>query len=174
MRCLRAFTGAGYDKGRGIFVQALWFAILNLVFIKWWCPPPLRPMLLRSFGAQIGHRVFIRHRVRVLWPWKLSIGSDCWIGEDAWLLNLEPISIGHDVCISQSAFLCTGSHDRRSPSFEYDNRPIEIGDHAWVGARATILRGVHIGRGSVVAACARVAQDVVAGTMSGGPAPTRR
>ena len=110
-RSLRTFTGAGYDKGRPVAVQALWFATMNLVFMKWWFPARLRPGLLRAFGATVGERVFIRHRVRVLWPWKLTIGDDCWIGEDAWLLNLEPITLEHDVCLSQGALLRTGSHD---------------------------------------------------------------
>jgi len=108
-RDLRSFTGEGYDKGRSVLWQAAWFAVLNLVFVKWWLPPRLRPPLLRLFGASVGERVLIRHRVRVLWPWKLTIGDDCWIGEGAWLLNLEPITLADDVCISQEALLCTGS-----------------------------------------------------------------
>jgi putative colanic acid biosynthesis acetyltransferase WcaF len=151
-RSLRSFTGRGYDKGRPLAVQALWFAVMNLVFMKWWFPPRLRPSLLRLFGASIGDRVLIRHRVRVLWPWKLTIGDDCWIGEDAWLLNLEPITIEHDVCLSQGAFLCTGSHDHRDPGFEYDNGPIHVGAGAWVAARATVLRSTDVLCGEVVPA----------------------
>lgn len=164
-RSLRLFTGAGYDKGRPVVVQALWFAVMNLVFVKWWCPARLRPVLLRLFGARVGERVFIRHRVRVLWPWKLVVGDDCWIGEDAWLLNLEPVTLGHDVCLSQAAFLCAGSHDRTSETFEYDNGPIVVGDGAWIGARATVLRGVTVGAGAVVGACARVGRDVPDGAL---------
>jgi putative colanic acid biosynthesis acetyltransferase WcaF len=151
-RSLRSFTGCGYDKGRPVAVQALWFATMNLAWTKWWFPARWRPPLLRLFGARVGNRVFIRHRVRVLWPWKLTIGDDCWIGEDAWLLNLEPITIEHDACISQDAFLCTGSHDHRDPAFEYDNGPIHVGAGAWVAARATLLRGVRITEGEVVPA----------------------
>jgi putative colanic acid biosynthesis acetyltransferase WcaF len=160
LRSLAEFKGTGYDKGRSNIVQAVWFAIQNLVFAKWWLPQALRPILLRLFGAEIGQNVFIRHRVRVLWPWKLTIGNNCWIGEDAWVLNLEPIWIGDDVCVSQGAFLCTGSHDMNSPSFEYDNGPITIGDGVWLGAQAMVLRGVTIGPGSVIAARARVSSDV--------------
>ena len=162
VRSLRAFTGDGYSAGRSKVWQAAWFATMNLVFMAWWCPKALRPLLLKAFGAEIGERVFIRHRVRVLWPWKLSIGDDSWIGEDVWLLNLEPITIGSDVCLSQGAFLCTGSHDARSPSFEYDNGPITVEDGAWVAAQALVLRGVTVGRAAVVGARAVVTRDVPA------------
>jgi putative colanic acid biosynthesis acetyltransferase WcaF len=162
-RSLRAFSGAGYSAGRGKLWQAAWFATMNLVFMAWWCPKAWRPLLLRAFGAEVGERVFIRHRVRVLWPWKLHIGDDSWIGEDVWLLNLEPVTVGADVCLSQGAFLCTGSHDSRSPSFEYDNGPITVEDGAWVAAQALVLRGVTIGAGAVVGARGVVTRDVPAG-----------
>lgn len=143
-RRLADFSGAGYEKGRSLLWQACWFAVLNVAFIKWWLPPRWRPLILRAFGAQIGDRVFIRHRVRILWPWKLSIGDDTWVGEDAWILNLETVTIGQNVCVSQSAFLCTGSHDARSETFEYDNGPITIGSGAWIAAGALVLRGSEV------------------------------
>lgn len=153
----------GYDKGRGFLWQASWFAVQNLVFGAWWCPGSLRPWLLKAFGAKIGRNVFIRHRVRVLWPWKLVIGDDCLIGEDVWLLNLEPVTIGSDVCLSQGAFLCTGSHDHDSPTFDYDNGPIAVHDGAWIAAQALVLRGVTVGVGAVVGARAVVRRDVAPG-----------
>jgi putative colanic acid biosynthesis acetyltransferase WcaF len=149
-RDLANFTGAGYDKGRSKLWQAAWFTVMNLVFTKWWLPPRFRPPILRAFGARVGQRVLIRHRVRVLWPWKLTIGDDCWIGEGAWLLNLEQITIEDDVCLSQEAFLCTGSHRQRDAAFEFDNAPIHVGAGAWVAARATVLRGTTIAAGDVV------------------------
>ena len=151
-RDLAAFTGAGYDKGRSKLWQAAWFATMNLVFSKWWLPPRLRPAILRAFGAQVGERVLIRHRVRVLWPWNLSIGDDCWIGEGAWLLNLAPITIEDDVCLSQESMLCTGSHRHDDPAFAFDNAPVRIGHGAWVAARATVLRGTTVEPGEVVPA----------------------
>jgi putative colanic acid biosynthesis acetyltransferase WcaF len=159
-RALSSFTGSGYDKGRGIGAQAAWLFVRGLVFTRWWCPNLLRVAILRAFGATIAHGVLIRHDVRIHWPWKLTIGADSWIGERAWILNLEPVVIGANVCVSQEALLCTGSHDHRSPSFEFDNAPIEIGDGAWIALRATVLRGVTIGRGAVVGANALVVDDV--------------
>ena len=162
-RQLREFTGAGYDKGRPVLVQAAWFVIQNLVFAKWWFPARWRPGVLRLFGGQVGSRVLIRHRVRVHWPWKLAIGDDVWIGEDAWILNLEPVTIGNDVCVSQGAFLCTGSHQRRSHSFEFDNAPIILDDGSWVAAKAVVLRGVTVHSGAVVGAGAVAVADVPPG-----------
>jgi putative colanic acid biosynthesis acetyltransferase WcaF len=152
MRDLSTFTTAGYDKGRPRPVQALWFAVMNLVFSQWWCPARLRVVVLRAFGATVGPNVLIRHRVRVLWPWKLSIGENSWIGEGAWLLNLEPITIGANVCVSQEAMLCTGGHDHRAADFRYRNGPIRLEAGCWVGARAIVLPGVTVGSDAVVAA----------------------
>lgn len=160
---LAAFSGAAYDKGRPKAVQALWLATQDII-MNWWFPAKARVAVLRAFGAQIGEGVLIRHRVRIHWPWKLSVGSDSWIGEGTWILNLEPVTIGSNVCVSQNVFLCTGSHDRRSPSFEFDNAPIKIEHGAWVAARATVLRGVTVGEGAVVGATALVSKDVLPGS----------
>lgn len=164
-RSLAGFTGVGYDKGRSVVWQALWLLASSLLVSPWWCPVRLRVATLRRFGAQIGEGVVVRQRVRIHWPWKLTIGNHSWIGEGAYLLNLEPIVIGHDVCVSQEVMLCTGSHDRLSATFEFDNAPIIIEDGAWVAARATVLRGCTIGRDAVVGATALVTHDVPAGAV---------
>lgn len=160
MRDLRGFTGAGYSIGRPKYIQVLWLLTQDVIFRHWWCPARVRTALLRAFGATIGEDVLVRHRVRIHWPWKLTIGDGSWIGEGAWLLNLEPIVIGSNVVISQEALICTGSHDRRSPTFEFDNSPVCIEDSAWVAARAIVLRGVTVGAGSVVRAGSVVSRDV--------------
>ncbi len=167
MRNLAAFRTTGYDRGRSLSWQLGWVVTSRVVFQAWWLPARLRPKILRAFGADVGEGVLIRERVRVHWPWKLSIGADSWIGEGAWLLNLEPITIGHDVCVSQEAFLCTGSHDRRDPAFGYDNAPIIIEDGAWIAARAMVLRGVVVGSEAVVPAGCTVASKVTAGSIAG-------
>lgn len=159
-RSLGSRIGAPYDKGRNILWQATWVAVLSTVFTRVWCPNGLRLTLLRAFGAEIGEGVLIRHRVRIQWPWKLRIGDNSWIGTDAEIYNLEDITIGKDVCISQQAYVCSGSHDRHSPTFEFDNAPIVIEDGVWLCARSTVLRGVRIGANTTVSATALVTRDV--------------
>lgn len=160
----------GYDQGRSQAWQALWFAVENLAFKKFWFPRRLRPAVLRAFGAQVAEGVIIRYNVRVTWPWKLAIGQDSWIGEGVWLYNVEPITIGHDTCLSQEAFLCTGAHDRFAADFACDNAPIVVGSGSWIGARAVVLRGVRIGDDATVGGAALVTQDIPAGGVALAPA----
>ena len=156
---LDGFTGRGYERGRSIGVQVLWLIVRELL-MKWWCPNRFRIMVLRIFGARIGAGVLIRHQVKIHWPWKLEVGANSWIGEEVWVLNLERVTIGSNTCISQGVLICTGSHDRRSPTFEFDNAPIVIGDSVWVAARATVLRGTRIGDGVTVGATVVATGDV--------------
>lgn len=160
MRDLSKFKGEGYDKGRSVAWQVAWLTVQSLVFKRWWMPASTRATILRLFGAEVGSGVRIRHDVTIHWPWKLAIGDNSWVGAGAWILNLEPVRIGSNTCISQQVLLCTGSHQHQSESFEFDNGPIEIGDRVWVAVRATVLRGVRIGDGALVGACALVTHDV--------------
>lgn len=171
-RSLAARRGQPYDKRRGIVAQALWVAVSELVFTKVWCPNSLRCRLLRLFGARVGTGVLIKQRVRVQWPWNLSIGDNSWVGTDVELYNLADIVIGSDVCISQHSYVCTGSHDADSPTFEFDNAPIVVEDGVWLCARTTVLRGVTVGANSVVGATALVTRDVPPGSVVRPPPAT--
>ena len=130
---------------------ALWFCTQHLIFKSPFLPSALRPLCLNLFGATIGKGVLIRRGVRVHFPWNLTIGDNCWIGEEVWFINHEKIVIGSHVCISQRSVICSGGHDFRSFSLEYANNSIEIKDGAWVCLDAKVLPGVTIGECSVVA-----------------------
>jgi putative colanic acid biosynthesis acetyltransferase WcaF len=112
----------------------------------------VRRQALRRFGANVGLGGTIKRGVRITFPWKLELGRNTWLGEDAWLLNLAPIRIGSNVCISQRAFLCTGNHDWSDPSFRLLTAPITIEDGAWIGAASFVGPGVTVGTHTVVSA----------------------
>lgn len=131
-------------------------------------PSGIKVRLLRLFGARIGSGVVIRSRVNVSFPWRLTIGDHSWIGDEVLILSLADVSIGANVCISQRAFLCTGSHDHRKPTFDLITKPIRIDDGAWIGAIGFVGPGVTVGVGAVCAAGAIVVRDVPPGVIVGG------
>lgn len=56
--------------------------------------------------------------------------------------------------------MMTAKHDVQSPDFVAEYAPIIVGDRAWIALGATILGGVRIGEGAVVAAGSVVTRDV--------------
>lgn len=90
----------------------LWYFI-NIFLFKTMLPIPssIKLKLLRIFGATVGNDVVIKPNVNIKYPWFLTIGNDCWIGEDVWIDNLKQVTIGDNVCLSQGSYLLTGSHD---------------------------------------------------------------
>jgi maltose O-acetyltransferase len=71
-----------------------------------------------------------------------------------------PLDIGDNVSISPEVMILTASHLVDDPEFRVASRPVVIEDHVWIGSRATILPGVTLGHGCVVAAGAVVTRDV--------------
>jgi hypothetical protein len=89
----------------------------------------------------VGTGVVIKPHVRVKFPWKLYIGDHSWIGESVWIDNLAQVTIGSNCCISQGAYLCTGSHRWDRDTFDLVTKPIVIEDQCWVGAMARVAPG---------------------------------
>ncbi len=158
---LTQFDNSWYSPGRSRAVQALWFMLglplLRCTLLPW---SGVRVLLLRLFGARIGRGVVIKPGARVKYPWRLSIGNRTWIGEDAWIDNLAPVTVGHNVCISQGAYLCTGNHDWSDAAFALIVAGISLDHGSWVGARAIVCPGVMLGEGAVATAGSVVTRHI--------------
>jgi putative colanic acid biosynthesis acetyltransferase WcaF len=166
---LSIYDNSDFDRGAPRWQEALWVFVRVLFFqngFPW--PSQLRVACLRAFGAQIGKGVIIRANVNISFPWRLTIGDHVWIGEEVGILTLAKVSIGSHVCISQRAYLCTGSHDFRREDFKLKVAPITVGDGSWIAALAFIGPGVEIGSGSVVSAGSVVSQNVPPGSSARG------
>jgi putative colanic acid biosynthesis acetyltransferase WcaF len=169
---LSAYRRRDFNRGAGILKQALWLLIELLLFR--FCPLKLcglKKWALRCFGATLGTGVVIKPNVRITFPWRLTLGDHVWLGEDSWLLNLAPITIESHVCVSQGAFLCTGSHNYKSAAFDLIVRPIVVERGAWISAGAFVGPGVRIGSHAVLTANSVTAHDLQAfGVYQGNPA----
>ena len=158
---LKGYTVGDFDRGAPRWKEALWILVKGAFFLNplpW--PSALRVALLRVFGARVGSGVVIRAHVNVSYPWRLTLGDDVWLGEEVVILSLAPVVIESSVCVSQRAFLCTGSHDFRSEKFTLMVKPIMVRAGSWIAAQAFISPGVEIGQGSMVCAGSVVMENV--------------
>ncbi len=152
-RNLSAYDNSDFDPGRGVVMRVVWHYVSLVFFESGWFPvSALKCRLLRLFGANIGKGVVIKPNVRVKSPWRLTVGDHCWIGQEVWIDNLAQVTLESDVCVSQGAYFCTGSHDHKSATFELKTEPIVVGHGAWIAAKAIILGGAHVQPGEVVPA----------------------
>lgn len=129
----------------------------------------LRPMyswrrwVLRLFGAKLGDHVCIQRTARIEFPWNLEMGRYSSIGENAWIYNLDKISIAEFTTVSQLVFLCTGSHDFTKPEMPLVTKSISIGRGVWIAADVYVGPGVNIGDNAVIGARSVVVKDMPAG-----------
>jgi putative colanic acid biosynthesis acetyltransferase WcaF len=150
---LSRYSVAHFDRGASRLKEGLWIIVRCLFFAPAIpLPSAFRIFWLRLFGAEIGRHVVVRSKVNVHFPWRLQVGDYSWLGEEVYLLSLAPIFIGSHVCISQRAFLCTGSHDFTLPTFDLVTRPIQVEDGAWIGAGSFVGPGITVGAHAVLTA----------------------
>lgn len=158
---LQDFKNPEFSRGRPALIEAAWMVVQWLLVSSWIPGAAHRRFVLRLFGARIGAGVNLKPRLRVKFPWRLTVGAHSWIGEDVWIDNLAPVTIGSNCCLSQGAFLCTGSHDWSSPTFDLITRAITIEDGAWIAARASVGPGVVVGQGAVLTLGGVALKDVL-------------
>ena len=172
---LDLYDNSDFDRGASRLKEALWVVTKCAFFLNpfpW--PSPLRVALLRLFGARIGRGVVIRSGVNVSFPWRFTAGDHVWIGEEVCLLSLAPVTLGSHVCLSQRAFLCTGSHDWRRETFDLQTRAIVVEDSVWICTQAFIGPGVRIGANSVISAGTVIMKTVPNNSLAtGNPAAIR-
>ena len=137
-------------------------------------PQPLRKILYRVLGLNFNNSE-IRHNVFFDSPEQVNIGKNCFInrGVEFHVGFSKDITIEmkENVYIRPNVLFCCVSHEqgdseKRAGKNIYESIVVEKG--VWIGANSTILSGVHIGRGAIIAAGAVVVNDVEKDCMYGG------
>ncbi len=99
-------------------------------------------------------------------------GHFTFVNFDCVFLDTSPIYIGEDVFIGPKCVLACAGHpvnsEQRRTEPLTQSKPIHIGNNVWLGATVTVIGGVTIGDGSVIAAGAVVTKDIPAGVVAGG------
>jgi tetrahydrodipicolinate N-acetyltransferase len=124
--------------------------------------------LLRALGAQVAPGADLETPLIIhnapCGLHKLSIGADCHVGKAVFFDLADAITLEPRCTLSMRVTLLTHIDVGRSPlrvgPYPTERSPIIIGMGAYIGANATILHGVCVGRNAVVAAGAVVRDDV--------------
>ncbi len=132
------------------------------------------PLILGYGTIVAGDRLRLSGNVTFIVAYKatdnptIEIGDEVYFGYATVLACAEKITVGNRVLFAQGVQIYDNNTHPLDPVARAKNLPVErencapvvIEDDAWIGAHATILKGVRIGRGSVVATHAVVSRDV--------------
>ncbi len=123
-------------------------------------------------GISIGHNTIIGNDAfldgRYSREWKKGESKILGYIRDFFSPQVHPVTIGNNVSIAGEVRMFTMEHDIDDPNFKEIGAPVVIEDYVVIGTRVTILPGVHVGRGAVIATGAVVTRDVPAYTVVGG------
>jgi len=165
----------------------LWREELDGWHWRWWlaqillAPLPLhvgnrvRALVLRLAGFHIGRGTVIWGAPTITGSGdlysRLHIGEFCWLNVGIFFNLGAEIFVGDRAGIGHQVMILTETHDIGDSSRRTGPvrpLPVKIGAGVWIGARATILPGVTIGEGAVVAAGSLVTKDVPANVLVAG------
>lgn len=132
-------------------------------------PKDIRKMMEQLTGKPIDE-TFI-----MFTPFYTDCGKNIHIGKNVFInccchfQDQGGIYIGDGTLIGSHVVLATINHGQ-NPAQRADNlpSPIRIGKNVWIGSHATVLPGITIGDGAIIAAGAVVTKDVLPNTIVGG------
>lgn len=129
----------------------------------------LRALMSRLVGYKVddGFRLF--PPVYTDFGKNIKIGKDVFVNSGCCFQDQGGVTLGDGCLVGHNVVFATLDHDKR-PGRRGDMTaaPIVVGKDVWIGAHATILKGVTIGDGAIVAAGAVVTRDVPPNTIAAG------
>lgn len=125
----------------------------------------LRSVYYRVAMRRMGRRTTILAGCHLNYAERIEIGADTSIGLECIIDGAGGVIIGDWVRMGPRVTLITANHrfEKRSMRIKEQglaHAAVEIGDDVWFGANVTVLPGVKIGTGAVVAAGAVVTRDI--------------
>ena len=149
--------------------------VLYLAFIVGRVPwHAFRLFFYRHFlRVGIGRHSTFHWRTRFYAPHGIHVGDHTILGNDVFLDGRFGIRIMDNVNVGGETAIFTAEHDPNDPDFAMVGAAVIIEKFVYIGSRSTILPGVRLGEGAVVAAGAVVTDDVPDYTIVGG-VPARK
>lgn len=99
---------------------------------------------------------------------EVRIGDETYLGHDVHVHSIDPVSIGARCVLADGVFIASADHLHGNRSGVVGTGSIVVVDDVFIGQRAIVLGGVHIGQGATIGAGAVVTKDVPAGAVAVG------
>ena len=129
----------------------------------------LRKFIIKRFGLRFGSNTNFLMGVEIKNPKNIFIGNQCVINKRVLLDGRGArLIIGNNVDIAQDVNIWTLSHDPYCDHHSTIGKEVKIDDYVWIASRATILPGVKIGKGAIIAVGSVVTKDVNSMDIVGG------
>ena len=141
----------------------------------------ISPKFLNLLGQKyisIGNNCYIGSRVQ-LTAWDnfgnqrfnptIILGNNCSIGDDSHITAINGIFLGNNVRMGKKILITDNAHGSSTanllhiaPNFRplHSKGPVIIDDNVWIGEKSSIMPGVHIGKGVIIAANSVVTKDI--------------
>ena len=130
-----------------------------------------------KYDIVIGKRCEIKGQLFSFEGGKILIGNNVFMNYNSFIGSMEAVTIGNDVIIATNVRIFDNNNYPTSPTqremmshndfygelwtWKYaEHKPVVIGDNVWIGEFSAILKGVTIGKGSIVASHSVVTKDV--------------
>ena len=130
-----------------------------------------------KYDIVIGKRCEIKGHLFSFEGGKILIGNNVFMNYNSFIGSMEAVTIGNDVIIATNVRIFDNNNHPTSPTqremmshndfygelwtWKYaEHKPVVIGDNVWIGEFSAILKGVTIGKGSIVASHSVVTKDV--------------
>ena len=141
------------------FISGLYHFMLNVIM---WLPcHPLRRLVCKCVLKKFDKTSAIYRNVEIRSPYRISIGAHTNINKSVLLDGRGGnVEIGNNVDIAQETNIWTMQHDYNSSEYKSVGKDVIIEDYVWIASRATILPGIKIGKGAVIASCSVITHDV--------------
>lgn len=136
--------------------------------IMWMPCHPIRKVICLIVMKDFYWSCGISRNVDIRSPYRIKIGENTMINKNCVLDGRGELMIGNNVDIAQDTYIWTEQHDYNSSDYRALDKPVIIEDYVWIASRVTILPGVRIGRGAVVACGAVVTRDIPPFSVVGG------
>jgi acetyltransferase-like isoleucine patch superfamily enzyme len=161
------------------FVKLIYYSVYYFIYgLAKYIPTPLgepiRFIVLKIFLKHLGNTSLrIRDGVSIHVPEKVSIGGHTTLNEFVVIDGSGQVDIGNWVRIAHGASILSSDHEFKNRKMPIAKQELRLGrivieDDVWIGAGAKILRGIKIGKGSIVGAGAVVTKDVLPYTIVAG------